>query len=99
MVIWQIGFTTKASKQKKELSEDLAAILLDLMQDIEKSGPIQKEWPHFSPLSKDKRIPASAFHCHIKSGRPTYVVCWRVEDKKIKIVEIFYVGTHENAPY
>lgn len=24
---------------------------------------------------------------------------WNVENKKINIVEIYYVGTHEDAPY
>jgi hypothetical protein len=63
--------------------------------DVEKETPA---W-QVSALKKDKRIPDNSYHCHIKSGRPTYVVCWRVENKKVKIVEIFYVGTHENTPY
>lgn len=91
--------TTKALKQKKRLPEDIAAQLFRLILEIEKNGPIQKGWPHFGPLGKTKRIPKDAYHCHIKSGRPTYVACWTVEDKKVKLVEIFYVGTHENAPY
>jgi hypothetical protein len=39
------------------------------------------------------------FHCHLNKGRPTYVVVWKVLDKDQKIMEVLYVGTHENAPY
>ncbi len=38
-------------------------------------------------------------HCHLKKGHPTYVVCWRVTSKQLKTVEVYYVGTHEKAPY
>ncbi|MEA3429487.1 MAG: helix-turn-helix transcriptional regulator [Thermodesulfobacteriota bacterium] len=33
-----------------------------------------------------------------KKGRPTYVAVWEVVDKKIRLVEVSYVGTHEKAP-
>jgi hypothetical protein len=36
--------------------------------------------------------------CHLKKGRPTYVACWTV-DKKNKVIEVYYAGTHEKAPY
>jgi hypothetical protein len=70
-----------------------------LTKEIELLGPIRKEWSNSGTLKKDKRIPDNAYHCHVQSGRSTYVVCWRVESKIINIVEIFYVGTHEGTPY
>lgn len=37
-------------------------------------------------------------HCHLQKGNPTYVCCWKVfEDTQT--IEVYYVGTHENAPY
>jgi hypothetical protein len=60
---------------------------------------MRKNWPNFGPLYKQKGVPDNAYHCHLKQGRPTYVACWKIEDKKVKIVEVYYVGTHENAPY
>ena len=36
---------------------------------------------------------------NLSKGRPTYVCCWEVTDKKLKITEVYYVGTHEKAPY
>lgn len=38
-------------------------------------------------------------HCHLNRGRPTYVAVWEVLDKAVRLVEVSYVGTHENAPY
>lgn len=96
---WRVEYTSSSRKQVKKLPASITAQLATLAWDLEHSGPIQPEWLHYSPLKKGRNIPSNAHHCHIKSGRPTYVVCWQVVDKTIKIIEIFYVGTHENAPY
>jgi hypothetical protein len=96
---WQIYLTAKALKQKRKLPDTVVEKLARLIADMEQDGPIQKEWVNFSALKKGKDVPDNAYHCHIKKGRPTYVVCWQVKDKKIQIIEIYYVGTHENAPY
>ncbi len=96
---WQVGYSTLAKKQRKRLQIAITSQLANLAWDLEHYGPIQPEWTHYAPLKKSKNVPHNAHHCHIKSGRPTYVVCWQVIDKTIKIIEIFYVGTHENAPY
>jgi hypothetical protein len=56
-----------------------------------------KLWPNFGKLSEGKK--SNNFHCHLIKGNPTYVACWRVLDKKERKLEIYYVGTHENAPY
>ena len=65
-----------------------------LIISMEKFGPIQKEWPHFSALDKKFK-----YHCWLKSGRPVYVAVWQVVDKKIRVIDIKYIGTHEGAPY
>jgi mRNA-degrading endonuclease RelE of RelBE toxin-antitoxin system len=96
---WEVVFTSSARKQKKKLPQPVSEQLAVLLWDLEHTGPVQPEWKNYGALKKASRIPLDAYHCHIKSGRPTYVVCWRVENKKIQIIEIFYVGTHENAPY
>jgi len=54
-------------------------------------GPVRGDWPNYGRLSEDTH------HCHIKKGRPTYVMVWRVT--AAKSVEVTYVGTHERAPY
>lgn len=97
--LWNVDFSSRANKQMKKLPEKVRLQINLLAREIEHAGPIRKNWAHFSPLTKGKGIPANSYHCHLKSGKPTYVACWHVENKKINIVEIYYVGTHENAPY
>lgn len=71
---WEVELTSKATKQKKLLPEKIRFILILLQQDIQESGPIMKDWAHFSSINKNY------YHCHLKSGRPTYVVAfWRVQ--------------------
>ena len=86
-------FSRKAGKQfsrlSKRIKDDIDALVLDLEYD----GPMQPQWNNFPKLSKNE------YHCHVKKGHPTYVICWRVTDKKEKLMEVYYVGTHEKAPY
>lgn len=96
---WRVDYSSSAKKQKKKLPGTVTSQLASLAWDLEHHGPVQPEWSHYGSLKKGKNVPSNAHHCHIKSGRPTYVVCWQVIDKTIKIIEIFYVGTHERAPY
>ena len=95
---WIITYANKADRQRKKLPQKVQETLDLLVIEIEKSGPLRRNWPHFGPL-KGKGLPENTYHCHIKSGRPTYVSCWYMVDKKLKQVEILYVGTHENASY
>lgn len=96
---WEVGFSSSANKRKADLPEKIKDLLDTLTKEIELLGPIRKDWPNFGSLNKAKGIPKDSYHCHLKKGKPTYVACWCVENKKIKIIEIFYVGTHEKAPY
>lgn len=91
--MWNIYFTKKASKQLDKLPHIIQDIVVLWIDDVRKTGPYRGDWPNFSKLSK------SDYHCHLKKGQPTYVICWRIENKKIKVIEVYYVGTHEKAPY
>jgi len=97
---WRIEPTKKLEKQIKDLPATIRPIAYTLLTDIEQDGPRQPSWPNYSKLGmQKKKIPKAAHHCHLKKGKPTYVACWCVVDEKKKIIEVFYVGTHENAPY
>lgn len=96
---WVVEYSTAAKRKKKKLPKPIQFQVDLLAKEIELLGPIRKNWSHFGPLKKGKNVPDDSYHCHVKSGRPTYVVCWRLENKIINIVEIFYVGTHEGTPY
>lgn len=79
------------------MPKSINLIFRALVDDLEKNGPIRGNWKNFSELrsgNNNKR-----YHCHLKAGKPTYVAIWEVERNEIKIIEMKYVGTHENAPY
>ena len=63
-----------------------------LVREIEEKGPVRGNWPNYGKLSDKVR-----HHCHLKKGKPTYVACW--EEKGKEEIEVYYVGTHEKAPY
>lgn len=93
--MWTVNKKKKLVKQIKKLPVGIQQKLFALIKDLNAEGPIQIQWPNFGKITGQVDI----YHCHIKKGNPTYVVIWEVKDKKIKILEITYVGTHEKAPY
>lgn len=99
MSLWKVEYSRPAAKAKRALPAGIQAQIDLLAKEIEIAGPIRLNWANFGALKKGKGVPDKAYHCHIKKGRPTYVACWTVENRRIKFVEIYYVGTHENAPY
>ena len=98
MTTWSVYFSREASKQyaklKRNGSRPSVNDVVDLLAiDLRTRGPAATDWPHFSALEKGH------FHCHLRRGKPTYVACWRIVDKEKKQIEVYYVGSHEGAPY
>lgn len=93
--MWTVNLTRKAAKQLEKLPKQIQSYFDRLAKELEVEGPMQPNWTNFGKLKGQ----ANQFHCHIKSGRPTYIVCWEVVDKEIRLMEVYYVGTHENSPY
>jgi mRNA-degrading endonuclease RelE of RelBE toxin-antitoxin system len=94
---WTVNFTKRAEKQLDKLSKSAFAALRLLVRDLESKGPAPgKEWQNYGKLRGLKR---DCRHCHLIKGNPTYVCCWEVVDRKIRIIEVYYAGTHEKAPY
>ena len=65
--------------------------LVNLVEDLKTNGPIQKNWNNYSQLGLNK------YHCHLSYK---WVTCWAyIETEEIKIIEVYYAGSRENAPY
>lgn len=92
---WDIFLSPKAVKQRKKLPRKVRFLFDVLLKEMSIKRPYRNNWSHYGKL---KNQPDS-FHCHVKDGRPTYVACWKVKEKMIKLAEVYYVGTHEDAPY
>ena len=99
MTSWTVLFSRDVRKQYEKLKrgDSRKPSVVDLIDflaiDLQKNGPYLFDWPHYSSLGKNH------FHCHLRKGHPTYVACWRVVDKQAKQIEVYYVGSHEGAPY
>lgn len=95
---WAVHLSKKAGGQYKKLrkngSKPSINDIIDLLAtELEDYGPERYEWHNYGKLSEN------TYHCHLKKGKPTYAACWAVLDYKLKQIEIYYVGTHEGAPY
>ena len=94
---WEVGITNRARKGKSTLPSEIMPIFMALFRDLALLGPSLPRWPHFGKVSGQQN--KDTYHCHLNRSRPTYVVIWKIVNKKEKLLEISYVGTHENAPY
>lgn len=68
------------------LIRDMTALLIE---DLKNKGPVLKYWANFSRLEEGK------YHCHLSRK---WVACWKNEKNSI-IIEVYYAGSRENAPY
>ncbi len=93
---WRVELSKRVEKAVVDLPLEVQSAFWLLVKEVSQHGPLRFNWSHYGRLhpKQDNR-----YHCHIKAGRPTYVVCWEVKDKRIKLVEVYYAGTHEKAPY
>lgn len=91
---WTVDIVGQAKKSDKNLSKDATKAFVLLLNELKTKGPYRHDWPNYTKM---KGI--DDYHCHLKKGKPTYVVCWIIQDKNKRIIEVYYAGTHEKAPY
>ena len=100
MSAWRVLYSSKVKKALDRKNYKLPEVVKDAMEalhiELEALGPTAKSWPNYGRLKAKKNIDLR--HCHLIKGNPTYVACWMV-DKKRKVIEVYYVGSHEKAPY
>ena len=95
---WEVIEPKKLKKQVERLPPVIQEAYKLLLADLKNDGPEQPSWHHYSKLVSRKGDP-ERHHCHLNKGKPRYVVVWRVNDFSLEIMEVRYVGTHENADY
>ncbi|MGK5089900.1 cytotoxic translational repressor of toxin-antitoxin stability system [Bdellovibrionota bacterium FG-2] len=86
----RVTLTNKAIKQVWDLPANIKEAVQALIIEIEAAGPVRGNWSNYSKLGKGEH------HCHLTYR---YVACWLEFYHGIQLVEVYYVGTREKAPY
>ncbi len=95
---WKIIIQPKVGKQLRKLPERVSLVTNLLCADLADKGAYpRKQWSNYGKLHGKKGVDER--HCHLNKGHPTYVACWRILNKQKRMIEVYYVGTHEKAPY
>ena len=87
---WTVRVHKKAAKRARKMPLPPQVLFDALLRDLMLNGPIQPEWPNYSKLTHDR------FHCHLKHS---FVAVWEVVNNEVRILEVTYVGSREDAPY
>jgi len=87
--MYDILVKKRAFKDIEKLPVAIQKKLAMLIDDLMERGPIRSDWPNFSKLGRD------AYHCHLAHK---WVACWYCEENSV-IIEVYYAGSRENAPY
>ena len=86
---YKVRIRKKVARGLNKLPRSVQQLLFLLVADLQADGPIRREWPNFSSLGPDH------FHCHLTYR---YVACWTCKKGEI-VIEVYYVGSREKAPY
>ncbi len=86
---YKVRIKRKIARSIEQLPLRIQKILFLLITDLQDDGPIQKNWDNFSQLGEGR------YHCHLTHR---YVACWTCRKNNI-IIEVYYVGSREKAPY
>jgi mRNA-degrading endonuclease RelE of RelBE toxin-antitoxin system len=87
---WTVNVKKQVQKNLKKVPKNIRDNLEALILDLKLTGPVRGDWQNYSKLSGGRH------HCHLNYS---YVAVWIEEDKELKIIEVTYVGSRENAPY
>ena len=86
---YEVVIRKKAYQGISKLPVIARRVLRSLLLDLE-NGPVQPKYKHYGKLKGDNK-----YHCHLDYH---WVACWECKEKRL-IVEVYYVGSRESAPY
>lgn len=89
-----VQYKKKVEKQINKLPPKIKQRMFALIADLEDMGPERVNWPNYSKLGKIKGG-ITKHHCHLHRS---WVACWKHKKNTI-LIEVYYVGSRESAPY
>lgn len=87
---WTVILSKRVVKDLSSLPRSVSEALETLVVDLEDRGPVRGDWPNYSKLTD------GSHHCHLNYR---YVAVRLERSRELKIIEVKYVGSRENAPY
>ena len=79
----------KCKKALEKMPKTERLIFAKLIEDLRTTGPVQPGYRNYSKLGKGK------YHCHLSYH---WVACWECLNGEY-VIEVYYVGSRESAPY
>ena len=86
---YRILLSKKVQKNLRKVPQKIRDKFSLLALQLSESGPVANNWQNYSKLG------GTQYHCHLSLH---WVACWLHEKGQI-IIEVYYVGSRENAPY
>ena len=87
--MYSVFLSKQAQKQIDRMPRAIARKLAILIEQLQEKGPFQPQWLNYSKLGPD------SYHCHLSYS---WVACWYWTKGTLEI-EVYYVGSREDAPY
>ncbi len=87
--MYRVLISRRILKRIKRIPESIQTRLAILVEQLREKGPLQPGWADYGKLGPNK------YHCHLSRS---WVACWYWEKGTIDI-EVYYVGSRQNAPY
>ena len=87
--MYKVIIKKQAEKSFIKMPMYIQDTFLELVGDLKITGPVQPGWLNYSKLTGNE------YHCHLSRK---WVACWRSE-KNTLIIEVYYAGSREDAPY
>ena len=73
----------------EKMPQPIQRKMANLVEDLRDKGPFRSDWPNYSKLGTNQ------YHCHLSHR---WVACWSHERNTV-LIEVYYAGSRENAPY
>ena len=89
MPAYTVRIKKRVAKDLEKLPKQILEKFAHLVTDLENQGPMPKGWQNLSKLTENN------YHCHLTYS---YVACWSYENGSF-VIEVYYVGSREGAPY
>jgi hypothetical protein len=94
VVTWQVRVGRRAWKNVERMPIKAQASLQKLLDLLRVAGPTgPKDWKNYGKIKgRDAK-----YHCHLTSDHQ-WVACWQKGGDTL-FIEVYYVGSHQGAPY